>query len=109
MDRIDELVQILNTIEGIQFVRDAWVNKAPENYGVVELVRSQIQWADGKPINQTFTANIWLYVVGDDDGWGKKIQDKLVENDIGFSMPSRTFDYNVEKVCWQWVVSLYGL
>ena len=37
VDAIDVLLNKLNTIEGIEFVRDAWLNKAPDNYGVVEL------------------------------------------------------------------------
>ena len=37
VNAIDRLVEKLNELDGIEFAKDAWVNKAPENYGVVEL------------------------------------------------------------------------
>ena len=46
VNAVDKIVAKLNTLEGIEFAKDAWVNKAPENYGVVELSGTARQmWA----------------------------------------------------------------
>ena len=54
-DAADILVSKLNEIEGISFVRDAWENKAPDNYGVVELAGAPTSlWADDVLLEQVF-------------------------------------------------------
>ena len=53
VDIIGQLVDRLNEIDGIEFVEDAWLNKAPENYGVVELTgEAGNDWADGRKTAQ---------------------------------------------------------
>ena len=48
VNAMDKIVTKLNTLEGIEFAKDAWVNEAPANYGVVELSGEARQlWADG--------------------------------------------------------------
>jgi len=114
VDVVDELITQLNTIESIEFVRDAWVNKAPENYGVVEPQGEARQlWADGHLIDSIWRVMIYAYVAGDDDTIAATVQNKLEawesagKADLTHTI-SRTFDYQVGKVCWTWTVHLYG-
>lgn len=113
-DVVDELVTQLNTIEGIEFVRDAWQNKAPDDYGVVELSGEASQlWADGKLIDSIWRVIITAYVTGDDDTIAYTVQEKLEELEEAGAVDlthtiSRSFDYTVGKVVWVWQVNLYG-
>lgn len=114
IDAVDRLVAKLNEIEGIEFVRDAWVNKAPENYGVVELTGEPAQlWADGKLLDSIWRVVITLYVAGDDDDWPAKVQAKLEAMEAADEVElthtiSRSFDYEISKVSWVWQVNLCG-
>ena len=114
VDAVDELVTKLNTISGIEFVRDAWLNKAPDNYGVVELQGEAKQlWADGHLIDSVWRVVISVYVAGDDDTWVDTVNGKLrdLEDqgvvDITHSV-TRNFDYTTGKTAWAWQVNLYG-
>ena len=114
VDAIDVLVNKLNTIEGIEFVRDAWLNKAPDNYGVVELQGEANQlWADGKLIDSIWRVIITAYVTGDDDTIAYTVQAKLEDLEADGKVDlthtiSRSFDYTDGKVVWVWQVNLYG-
>lgn len=114
VDAIDELVAKLNTMTGIEFVRDAWVNKAPENYGVVETQGEVSQlWGDGKLTDSIWRVIIHAYVTGDDDSIAYDVQAKLEDLESAGKVDlthtiSRDFDEQVGKVHWQWIVNLYG-
>ena len=114
VDAIDELVAKLNTMTGIEFVRDAWVNKAPDNYGVVETQGEVSQlWGDGKLTDSIWRVIIHAYVTGDDDSIAYTVQAKLEDLESAGKVDlthtiSRDFDYNVGKVHWQWIINLYG-
>ena len=114
VDAVDELVAKLNTIDGLVFVRDAWVNKAPDNYGVVETQGEVSQlWADGKLIDSIWRVIIHAYIAGADDSIAYTVQAKLEDLESAGTVDlthtiSRDFDYNVGKVHWQWIVNLYG-
>jgi len=114
VDVIDELVTKLNTLESIEFVRDAWVNKAPDNYGVVESLGEVTQlWADGHLIDTIWRVRITAYIAGDDDTIGNNVEAKLeaLESEGKVDLThtiSRDFDYEAGKVQWVWTVSLYG-
>lgn len=113
-DAIDALVARLNTIDGIDFVRDAWINKAPEDYGVVEFQGDVAQlWADGHLVDSVWHATVVLYIRGDSDRWPGVVAEKLREledeGDIDISARvARRFDIQTGKVAWTWRVSLYG-
>lgn len=114
VDVVDLLVGKLNEIQGIEFVRDAWLNKAPDNYGVVELTGDVAQlWADGHLTDSIWRVIVTLYVKGDDDTWSAKVQAKLeaLEEDGKADLThtiSRDFDMETGKVRWVWTVSLYS-
>ena len=114
-DAVDELVAKLNEINGIEFTRDAWENKAPENYGVVELSGEAKQlWADGHLLDSLWTVIVTVYVTGDADTWPKTVQEKLEElEDEGMldltHAVSREYDYQINKVRWRWSVLMAGL
>lgn len=114
VDAIDEIVAKLNTIEGIEFVRDAWVNKAPDNYGVVELPGESRQlWADGHLLDSIWMVRITAYVTDGDDTWAGDINEKLEELEADGKVElthtiGRNFNYEVGKVEWVWTVYITG-
>lgn len=108
-DAADLLVDALNTIGGISFVRDAWENKAPDDYGVVELNgQSDSLWADNRMVEQTFQLTVHLYVHGGSDEWVGKVQDKLRTSCDGFSLPTHEYLFDIDKNHWQWTVQIIG-
>ena len=114
IDAVDELVNKLNEISGLSFVRDAWQDKAPDNYGVVELQGEANQlWADGHLIDSIWRVLITAYIKGDDDTLPYTVQAKLEALEAAGKVDlthtiSRDFDYQVGKVRWVWQVNLYG-
>ncbi len=111
---IDEIVAKLNELSGIEFAKDAWVNKAPENYGVVELSGESTQlWADGNLTDSAWRAVVHAYVGDGDDSWPDRIQGKLNELEAAGKVDlthtcNREFDFATGKVRWQWIIILYG-
>lgn len=113
-DAVDELIEKLNEIEGIEFARDAWENMAPEDYGVAELGGEARQlWGDGHLLDSIWTVIVTVYVTGDADTWPKIVQAKLEElEDAGMvdltHTISREYDYQINKVRWRWTVQMAG-
>ena len=113
-DAIDDLIAKLNTIEGIEFAKDAWVNKAPEVYGVVELSSEARQmWADGHLTDSAWNVIVTAYVKDDGNDWPAKIQEKLeaLEDEGNIDLThtnNREFDYQTGYVRWQWIVIMWG-
>ena len=114
-DAVDLLIEKLNEIDGIEFARDAWENKAPENYGVVELNGESRQlWADGHLIDSIWSVTITLYVAGDDDHWPRTVQEKIEELEADGTLDfttavSRVYDYQIDRVRWSWSTMLCGV
>lgn len=109
VDIIASLIDALNTIDGLAFVEDAWVEKAPANYGVVELIgQNTSEYADGKLIEQGFGVRITIYVTGGSHAWIDAVQSILTAQDIGFSMPTREYLQDINKVSWVWNCSIFG-
>lgn len=108
-DAADILVGKLNEISGLSFVRDAWENKAPDNYGVVELTgQSNALWADNKMVAQSFQLAVHLYVTGGSDEWIRKIQEKLDAACDGYSLPTHEFLYEINMNHWMWNAYIIG-
>lgn len=114
VDVIDLLAAKLSET-GVEFVRDAWLNKAPDNYGVVELQGEAAQlWADGHLTDSIWRVIVTLYVGDDDDTWPGVVQAKLEEMEADGKVDlthtiSRGFDYEIGKVRWMWTVNVYSL
>ena len=114
VNAIDKIVAQLNTLDGIEFAKDAWVNKAPKNYGVVELSGTARQlWADGHLTDSSWNVVVTAYVDDDSDKYPSLIQEKLEAlEDQGMldltHTNNREFDYQTGKVRWQWIVIMYG-
>ena len=114
VNAVDKIVAKLNTLEGIEFAKDAWVNKAPANYGVVTLSSEARQmWADGHLTDSAWNVIVTAYVQDDSDGYPALIQAKLeaLEDEGKIDLThtnNREFDYQTGKVRWQWTVIMYG-
>lgn len=105
----DLLVAKLNEIEGLPFVRDAWENKAPANYGVVELDgQADALWADDRMLEQVFRLRVHLYVDGSRDDLVATVQGKLSEATDGYSLPAHEFAFDIGKNHWTWQCVIYG-
>lgn len=113
-DAIDDLIAKLNEIDGIEFAKDAWVNKAPEVYGVVELSsEAQQMWADGHLTDSAWNVIVTAYVKDDGNDWPAKIQEKLEAlEDEGIvdltHTNNREYDFTIGRVRWQWIVIMWG-
>lgn len=102
-DAVDILVSKLNEIEGISFVRDAWENEAPSDYGAVEMTgQNNSLWADDKMVEQTFILAVHLYCKDGGNQWITKIQGKLAEAADWYTMPTHEYIYEIEKNHWVW-------
>ena len=114
VDIIDYLTEQLTARTGIPFERDAWVNAAPEQYGVVELGEVVAeQWADGKLIDCIWAVNVYLFVNGSSDAWPDAITEALddIETLDVLSCSygvGRGFDIQTGKVKWTWNLRVYG-
>lgn len=113
-DAIDDLITELNTLDGIEFAKDAWVNKAPAVYGVVELSQTARQlWADGHLTDSAWNVIVTAYVKDDSNEWPARIQEKLesLEEtgriDLTHTL-NREFDPMTGYVRWQWIVIMFG-
>lgn len=91
------------------FARDAWENKAPDQYGVVELNEEpQREFADGKAIDEAFRLTVTLYVNGGGNTWWKDVTDKMQAledaNSSWMGIVCRLTDheylYDIHKVRW---------
>ena len=109
MNRIDQLIDRLNAIEGLAFTRDAWENKAPDDYGTVELTgQSEAVWADDAMAEQAFTLRVTLYVRDGGEQWLGLVQQAMADCDLVYGLPERGFLYDINKVEWRWTARLYG-
>lgn len=113
LDAVQIITDKLNELDGIEFARDAWENKAPETYGVVELgAESLTFYADNVPLDGAWQILIHAYVIGDDDGWPARIGEKLSEIsedlDITWRVTTREFLFDIAKVHWVFTVIRWG-
>ena len=107
MDKIQEMIDALNTIRGIKFREDAWKEKAPSNYGVVELNgETANDYADGVKIAQAYGVTITMYVTGDSHTWITKVQDVLDSLKVRYTMPTREYLEDKNKVRWIWTAKV---
>ena len=103
VDKVDTLLTALNTIDGLDFVEDAWVEKAPQNYGVLE-VTGEIggDHADGRRVAQVIGIRITIYVSGGSHTWISAVQSILDAQKLPYSMPQREYLQDINKVMWVW-------
>jgi len=103
VDKIEALLTALNTIEGINFMEDAWIEKAPANYGVVE-VTGEIggDHADGRKVAQAVNVRITIYVSGGSHAWLAAVQSVLDAQKLPYTFPQREYLQDIHKVTWVW-------
>ena len=109
VDAVDRVVNALNTLDGVAFVRDAWENKAPDDYGVVEVNGAPMNlWGDDKLLAQVFQITIHVYVTGSRDDLVPLIQEKLETVTDWFSLTQHEFLMDVGKNHWVWTGQVIG-
>lgn len=115
MDKIDVLIEKLNlAMDGaIEFDRDAVDVDRPEEWGAVELRRDQeTQWADGKPIDTQYLANIYLSIEDRESDLIDLVNGALEETDelfpIIWGMADRMWLPDIERALWIWNVRIWG-
>ena len=109
MNRIDQLIERLNEIDGLAFTRDAWEAKAPEDYGVVELTgQADALWADDEMAEQAYALRVTIYVRDGGERWLGLVQEAMADCDLVYSLPTRGYLYDINKVEWRWNAWLYG-
>ena len=102
-DRIQQIIDALNEIPGIEFAEDAWEEKAPNNYGVVELMgEAGNDYADGKRIAKGYLVAITIYVTGGSHGWIEQVENVLDALQLPHTLPQREFLFDIKKVSWRW-------
>ena len=107
VDKIQEMIDALNTISGIEFQEDAWDDKAPSNYGVVELTgETANDYADGVKIAQAYSVTITMYVSGNSHQWITRVQDVLNQLKVRYTMPTREYLQDINKVRWIWTARI---
>lgn len=109
VDAVDQLVSELDSLEGIAFVRDAWENKAPDNYGVVELDGSPVNlWGDNKLLSQVFQLRVHAYVNGSRDDLVALVQAKLAAKCDSYVLAGHEFAFDIGKNHWTWNCQIIG-
>ena len=107
VDKIQEMINALNTISGIEFQEDAWKEKAPSNYGVVELTgETANDYADGVKIAQAYGVTITMYVTGNSHNWITAVQNVLDSLKVRYTMPTREYLQDINKVRWIWTARI---
>lgn len=110
-DAVDKLITRLETAAPeVRWDRDALDMGATETTGAVEMTGEVASdWADGKPVDANFGADIWILTA--DSGYGLlgRITQALMAYDdldglITWSQPERHFLYDLGKISWQWKV-----
>ena len=109
IDLVDQLVTSLNTLDGIEFARDAWENMAPDQYGVVELTgHNDTLWADNRLEAAMYGVRVTAYVKGGSDEWIGKIQNILEDADMTYTFPNREYLEDIDAVKWVWEGKMLG-
>ena len=109
VDAVDLLVSALNTLEGIAWTRDAWVNKAPDNYGVVENDGAPVTyWADNRMLAQVFQVKVHAYVKGSRDDLAALVQAKLAENCDSYTLSVQEYLYDIDRNHFTWNCQIIG-
>jgi len=116
VDIADLITEKLNELSGIEIARDAWDQKAPEQYGVTTLsLEPTVQYADGHLIDEIYTTTLDLYVNNSADDWPALVREKLDEleaangwMDLICRMTLREYVFDIDKVHWQFQIQTTG-
>ena len=112
-DLIDQLIDDLNDgVDGITFDRDVLDTDRPDDWGAVELTGATEEWADGQMVDQETSADVWVCVSEKGTRVKRQVQRVLNqfarEREAGWTFVRRAYLYDLDKVMWQWTVSICG-
>ena len=113
-DLSDQLIDDLNDgVSRITFDRDVLDTNRPDDWGAVELSGdSTEEWADGHLVDQELIADVWVCVNDRGSGVKRRVQKVLKEYGesygAGWIFVRRAYLYDLDKVLWQWRVSING-
>ena len=112
MDLIDTLIDTLNDRTGITFDRDVLDTNRPEDWGAVELVGSEDEWADDTMIDQTLNLDIWVCISDKGSGTFLEVQEALLgfaqEYEFTWKFQQRSYLYDLDKVLFRWTARMWG-
>jgi len=110
VDIVDRLVDSLNEIEGLAFVRDARTENEPErNYGIVRLTgENSAVWADDVMVEQAFGLAVNVFVKDERAEWLNRIQAKLEAANLFYRFTARNYHVETDAVEWEWTAVYYG-
>lgn len=110
VDVADRLVDSLNEIEGLAFVRDARTENEPErNYGIVRLTgENTAQWADDVMLEQAFGLAVNVFVKDERAEWLNQIQAALEAANLFYRFTARNYHVETDAVEWEWTATHYG-
>lgn len=112
-DLIDQLIDDLNDgVIGVTFDRDVLDTDRPDDWGAVELTGAVEEWADGMMIDQETSVDVWVCVSEKGTRIKRQVQKVLnafaKAHDAGWKFVRRAYLYDLDKVMWQWTVSICG-
>lgn len=113
-DLIDDLIDDLNDgVDYVTFDRDVLDTDRPDDWAAVELTgQSDSEWADGRLIEQELTVDIWVCVTSRGSQVKRDVQRVLrafgAVHCIGWRLATRAYLYDLNKVMWRWIVTIYA-
>ncbi len=113
MDKIDALIDALNeNVPEVAWVRDALETDTPESWGAVELTGGDTFDADGHAIDTFYQVSVWMCATDRSTDFLEDVNSVLIafqdEYWAKWSLPQRSYLYDIEKAAWRWNVHIPG-
>lgn len=110
-DAIDDLIAKLNAAMGdeLTFERDVLDVDRPEDWGAVEMIDAENEWADGRIIDQCILLDIWACVGDRGSDWLRRIEAVLGScgGSLSYHLHERAYLHDLKKVLWRWKATLW--
>ncbi len=111
-DAIDTLIADLNAATGgtLTFERDVLDTDRPEDWGAVELIDTENEYADGRIIDQVLILDIWASVSDRGSDWLRVIEGVLGSYGdlLWYKLTERAYLHDLNKVLWRWKAKLWA-
>lgn len=115
---LDLIVDALNTVEGLEVRKDAWVEATegdgvPGTYGVLTLEKEMLLWADDKPSFQQLTMRLECWCEqGVEEDFLNAVEAALGTVgdvlDLTWNLNAREYDFEIDNTHYTWAITRYG-